>query len=669
MPRNVHSSPISRSPHVAEEAPTSSASAPVAASAADPVARRSPNAVLDRLPQRSSQTPQARATRPPADRWTVAGAMADMKDLSSERRKRLLKKSASEQYLYAKSLTPEQRGQLEHALERDFSAADTSVKNAAATMWLSIQQARLRTHDDGHRSHHNVSQFNLAALSVPIPPLALGVRSDRRRYYSSPLRPEYQTAFDNFMRVIGDGRVSADVRGKVAQRLEYHWHSEGTIARQQREMLQRHGVQGLANRQYRASMDPAPVILKAQEREFVVRQGGHGVSAQAYVQSLEIELQRAEPGSANARDLGERLNAARTRATTEARFAAMAAADAAVRLRQATSDDIAQQQRPLGHEIGAWLKEAGAPPLPNAHAFDAEENARAFARVLARRMPSKLAQILAGGNHPALADGVMVIHAVAQDQKLRANVFELAIAALGSCGDNLAHGFSNIVLAVRNHQMMEDVKAGRIDQPELESRILPLVRHDMLEAEVHQFIAGQLADRKVPNRTRERLTNEPLETMLHAKVALKTALDLPDGGPSQMEHERVSVLTTGDLAKILANVQTKANDPVTVARWMLANSLWRTGMQHLHAAEFAAIESRFKKERDALRDLDPLSHDNEDFDAQHDFASQAREIDARERAAEDRLLLRRSGRDALIPAVLGVTAVEGGIAQRRHETA
>ena len=84
-----------------------------------------------------------------------------MAALSPERETRLFKKSASPQYRYAKGLTAEQRGQLESALEQRFRnpAAPAEARDSALAMWLSVQQARLRTHTAGHRNHHNLEQF------------------------------------------------------------------------------------------------------------------------------------------------------------------------------------------------------------------------------------------------------------------------------------------------------------------------------------------------------------------------------------------------------------------------------------------------------------------------------------------------------------------------------
>jgi hypothetical protein len=77
-----------------------------------------------------------------------------MSDLSPQRTKRWFKKSASEQYLYAKSLTPEQRSALEQALEQRFRNSQEPHAGEALDMWLSVQQARLRTHSPEQRAAH-----------------------------------------------------------------------------------------------------------------------------------------------------------------------------------------------------------------------------------------------------------------------------------------------------------------------------------------------------------------------------------------------------------------------------------------------------------------------------------------------------------------------------------
>ncbi|GLU35076.1 hypothetical protein WKR88_13860 [Trinickia caryophylli] len=212
------------------------------------------------------------------------------------RKKRWLKKSASTQYLYAKSLTRAQRTELEQALEREFRhSPDPASQHRALGMWLSVQQARLRKHDPEHQRDHNARQARDVAESIPfvvsIPFLPITMRDRRRSYYSSPLRPEYHVAFDNFMRIIGDQSLEQSVRDAVAERLEYHWHSEKTIAPVQEQELEQHGAAGLAARGYRASTDPATVRLSAGERRFVIRTGGRTTTPHVLMSALRAQIQ------------------------------------------------------------------------------------------------------------------------------------------------------------------------------------------------------------------------------------------------------------------------------------------------------------------------------------------------------------------------------------------
>lgn len=185
--------------------------------------------------------------------WNVQTAVADMSTLSDKRTKRWFKKSASEQYLYAKSLLPEQRDELENELARTM-AGNTPAAREALTMWLSVQQARLRTHSPVQQQLHRSQQI---ANAIPI---ATGVGAAvslpallnrRTQYYQSDERPEYAKAFDNFMSVIGNPALPPEVRKIVAERLEYHAWSEGTIAPPEQHLLYAHGAQKMADEGYR----------------------------------------------------------------------------------------------------------------------------------------------------------------------------------------------------------------------------------------------------------------------------------------------------------------------------------------------------------------------------------------------------------------------------------
>lgn len=95
----------------------------------------------------------------PQEHWDVASAVGDMSGLSDARVKRWLKKSASDQYLYAKSLTATQRGELEQVLAH-MMRGNTPEAKQALTMWLSVQQARLRTHAPWHQEAYRRLQLN-----------------------------------------------------------------------------------------------------------------------------------------------------------------------------------------------------------------------------------------------------------------------------------------------------------------------------------------------------------------------------------------------------------------------------------------------------------------------------------------------------------------------------
>ena len=194
--------------------------------------------------------PRAMARQKP---WDVQTAVADMSTLSDKRVKRWFKKSASEQYLYAKSLLPEQRDELETELARTMRG-DTPVAREALTMWLSVQQARLRTHSPLQQQLHRSQQVANAIPSATVVGAAVSLpalMSTRAQYYQSDERPEYAKAFDNFMSVIGDPTLPPEVRNAVAERLEYHAWSEGTVAPQEQHLLYTHGARKMADQGYR----------------------------------------------------------------------------------------------------------------------------------------------------------------------------------------------------------------------------------------------------------------------------------------------------------------------------------------------------------------------------------------------------------------------------------
>ncbi|WP_442808508.1 ShET2/EspL2 family type III secretion system effector toxin [Trinickia soli] len=194
--------------------------------------------------------PRAMARQKP---WDVRTGVADMATLSDKRVKLWFKKSASEQYLYAKSLLPEQRDELEQELAQTMRG-NTPAAGEALTMWLSVQQARLRTHSPLQQQLHRSQQVANAIPSATVVGAAVSLpalMNTRIRYYQSDERPEYAKAFDNFMSVIGDPSLPPEVRNAAAERLEYHAWSEGTIAPQEQHLLYTHGARRMADEGYR----------------------------------------------------------------------------------------------------------------------------------------------------------------------------------------------------------------------------------------------------------------------------------------------------------------------------------------------------------------------------------------------------------------------------------
>lgn len=211
--------------------------------------------------------------------------MAEMSALSAVREKRLFQKSASQQYKFAKRLSPAQRGELEQALQAEIlhpTTGDTERRDAL-TMWMSVQQARLRTHDPAHRQQHSRDQadaLEVGVWGITLPLVPLMLRSQRRGYYNSPIRPEYAAAFDNFMRMLRDPGIPPELREVVAQQLDYHRRSERTIAPRQAELLRAQGAMGLAASGYLVSADRDLPPPNATERQVLQRRAQMSAAGQ-----------------------------------------------------------------------------------------------------------------------------------------------------------------------------------------------------------------------------------------------------------------------------------------------------------------------------------------------------------------------------------------------------
>ncbi|MFE8645921.1 NEL-type E3 ubiquitin ligase domain-containing protein [Sphingomonas sp. NCPPB 2930] len=300
----------------------------------------------------------------------------------------------------------------------------------------------------------------------------------------------------------------------------------------------------------------------------------------------------------------------------------------------AAEQNIGPQQRPLGTEIQIWSELTGVPIDP-ADAFDHDENAAPFAEVLAA-MRTEL-QMEPETSERTMADVSAMLHAIAADAELRSEVFSLARDALGSCRDNLDEGFSRMVLAVDNHRMVQAVRSGEVDAKRLDDWAGSLFRLSLLETAVSRHIASRLRDASsLSAQDRANLTEEPLETMVHAKVALRGLLQLPTSTVFMMQHRQYSVLGPNALESLRREVQLQAQDVGTRCNFLLGHPTWRAGIQALYPQEFQDLKSR--QDEDPFYDLDlPAATD---LAEQAAYAERALQVHNRHAQEERALMLR-----------------------------
>jgi hypothetical protein len=139
-----------------------------------------------------------------------------------------------------------------------------------------------------------------------------------------------------------------------------------------------------------------------------------------------------------------------------------------------------------------------------------------------------------------------------------------------------------------------------------------------------------------------RFANDPLEIVLHAKVALRLALDLPEEVPSHTDWESSEYVTMGDLNEIRKAVQAREADDSSVREWLLGNDGWRAGMKQLHCEAFQALDREF--DDDPFFDLDLPPQDGDEYvAARAEYAEAARDLGLRKAQAENELLCKLAG--------------------------
>ncbi|GKT22294.1 hypothetical protein AVHM3334_07860 [Acidovorax sp. SUPP3334] len=304
--------------------------------------------------------------------------------------------------------------------------------------------------------------------------------------------------------------------------------------------------------------------------------------------------------------------------------------------------DLLRQTRPLGWEIARWLGQdhSDAAALST---FDDEPRAPAFARLLSRlRDASQDGHEDSASTAQRAEQVAAVIHAVAGDSDLRAQVYLIAQTALGSCRDNVLEGFSKVLLAVSNHQMVADIRSGRVDAVQFDRWAGQQFRLALLESEVTRFIHRELQRQDLGPWPRRQLTREPLETVMHAKQALRDRLDLPQGTVASVQAVQLSVLRGNDVNDLEHAVMQQARDPAAYGDFRMGHTTWREGMKALHPRAFAQLQQ--------ARDDDPFFDEDlpapADLEGQVEYAIRARAVEARWRYEEDRLLRHLAGLEA-----------------------
>ena len=516
--------------------------------------------------QEENQLPQEEGRQ-----W-VDQALVRLKGLSSELKPRFLKKSASAQYLYAKSLSSEQRSQLEEVLESQFRgdagiAVDKKEADEVVNAWLSIQQARLRTHTEEERSKLQGRRGRDIFLAISVPPLALSVASlhinQRRSYYNSPSRPEYSSAFNNFMRILGDDSVSENLKEIIKQRLTYHWKQEETIAPYESSLLGTHGIDKLVESNYR-NVPPDTNVGRDLARQTLT--------------------------------LGERMNvclkgAKRPSLINPERFDLEQYADAFARLLERLSETTDAYDR----RTRAGLYEKAA---------DTIEAIQDDAKL--RRKVFESAKDGLGACHDNVAEAFgsvaneVAIHQLVKDidaEKIgKHNLLswmksQFRLMTLEKYVDQLIEDTIVEVLPKRE-QMTSQVK-------EIESRLKEQFRPDEV-IELNKQLNKLKGTLKRLNRSLENLSQESVETRLLFKTRLKKELALPNSVPETMAFSRYSPFQKEDLVAAQDHVLKVEKEGTELLSFLKEFSAWEAGLKKLYPEKFAKVEEKFKPEEDEL---------------------------------------------------------------------
>jgi len=259
--------------------------------------------------------------------------------------------------------------------------------------------------------------------------------------------------------------------------------------------------------------------------------------------------------------------------------------------------DVERLEQPLGQQVQTWLGHAGNSVAAHFQVFDDEPQARAFARLLERLGQEALPTFSPTAQGQLREQVRTTILMMARDPALCESVFLVAQTALGDCRDNLLDGLSKVMLTVRSHQMVLGVKMGKIDEAKANHLTGQRFRLSLLETATNRFIGRQKDRADLPPWKKNWLEKDSVETMVHAKAALKKSLNLPQDTAQDLTNLDCSVLEPPDIAALIAEVLEQAADPQAYRQFLLNDVPWRNSMQALHKDVFGPI--------DAVRDDDP----------------------------------------------------------------
>lgn len=259
--------------------------------------------------------------------------------------------------------------------------------------------------------------------------------------------------------------------------------------------------------------------------------------------------------------------------------------------------DVERLEQPLGQQVQTWLGHAGNSVAAHFQVFDDEPQARAFARLLERLGQEALPTFSPTAQGQLREQVRTTILMMARDSALCESVFLVAQTALGDCRDNLLDGLSKVMLTVRSHQMVLAVKMGKIDEAKANHLTGQRFRLSLLETATNRFIGRQKDRADLPPWKKNWLEKDSVETMVHAKAALKKSLNLPQDTAQDLTNLDCSVLEQPDIAALKAEVLEQAADPQAYRQFLLNDVPWRNSMQALHKDVFGPI--------DAVRDDDP----------------------------------------------------------------